>query len=69
MLDHMTHFVVHGNHLSVLRWLKNIFLQKPQTKDTVQMAIVLVFNESENTKIALYTYLRPTLNGNYVGWA
>ena len=38
--------------LSVLRWLKYIFLQKPQTKDAVQMAIVLVFNESVNTKIA-----------------
>ena len=33
------------------------------------MAIVLVFNESANTKIPLYTYLRLTLNGNYVGWA
>ena len=55
--------------LSVLRWLKLFFLQKPQTKDTVQMALVLVFNESSNTKIALYTYLRLTLNENYVGWA
>ena len=32
------------------------------------MAIVLVFNESSNTKIVLYTYLRLTLNGHYVGW-
>ena len=54
---------------SVLRQLQGIFLQKPQTKDTVQMAIVLVFNESENTIILLYTYLRLNLNGNYVGWA
>ena len=44
-----------------------MFLQKPQTKDTVQIAIVLVFNESANTKIALYTCLRLTLDGNYVG--
>ena len=55
--------------LSVLWWLKGIFLQKLQTKDTVQMAIVLVFNESAHTKIALHTYLRLTLDGNYVGWA
>ena len=52
--------------LSVLRLLKVIFLQKPQTEDTAQMAIVLVFNESANTKIALYTYLRLTLDGKYV---
>ena len=55
--------------LGVLRWLKCIFLQKPDTKDTVQMAIVLVFNESANTKIALYYHLKLTLNGNYIGWA
>ena len=29
----------------------------------------LVFNESATAKIALCTYLRLTLNGNYVGWA
>ena len=52
-----------------IRWLKGIFLQKPQTKDTVQMAIVLVCYESANTKIAFWTYLSLTLNGNYVGWA
>ena len=68
-LHHMTHSRFHGNRFKCLRWLKGIFLQKPKTKDTVQMAIVLVFNESSNTKIALYTYLRLTLNGNYVYWA
>ena len=31
------------------------------------MALFLVFNESANTKIALCTYLRLTLNRNYVG--
>ena len=45
------------------------FQQKPSTKDTLQLAILLVFNESVNTQIALYTYLRLTLNENYVGWA
>ena len=64
-----TFFFSIGTVLSVLRWLKGHFLQKPQTKDTVQMAIVLVFNKSSNTKIGLYTYLRLTLNQNYVGWA
>ena len=65
----MTHFGFHGNHLSVYGGSTVFFLQKPQTKDTVQMAIVLVLNESSNNKIALYTYLRPTLNGYYVGWS
>ena len=51
--DHMTHFGFHGNRLSVLRWLKSLFLQKPLTKDTAQMALFLVYNESANTKIAL----------------
>ena len=68
-LDHMTHFGFYGNHFKCLRLLKGIFLQKPQTKGPVQMVIVLVFNESANTKKALDIYLRLTLNGNYVGWA
>ena len=33
------------------------------------MAIVLAFNERANTKLALYTYLRLTLDENYVGGA
>ena len=32
----------------------------------MQTAIVLAFNESANTKVALYTYLRLTINGNCV---
>ena len=40
------------------------FSTKPQAKDTVQMAIVLVFNKSSNTEKALYTNLELTLNGN-----
>ena len=55
--------------LNVLRWLKGLFLQKPLTKDIAQMAIFLVFNESATAKIALWTYLRMTLNGNFVGRA
>ena len=46
-----------------------IFLQKPLTKDTAQIALILVFNEDTNAKIDLCTHLRLTLNGNYVGWA
>ena len=52
-----------------LRWLKAFFLQKPQTKDIVQMALFLVLNEGTNAKLDVCTYLRLTLNGNYVGWA
>ena len=33
------------------------------------MALFLVINESATAKTALWTYLRLTLNGNYVGWA
>ena len=33
------------------------------------MALFLVFIESANTKIAFCTYLKLTLNGNYLGWA
>ena len=44
------------------------FLQKPVTEDTAQIALFLVFNESATAKIALCTYLKPTLNGNFVGW-
>ena len=47
---------------------KLFFLQKPPTKDTAQMALFLVFNESATAKIALCTYLKPTVNGNFVGW-
>ena len=55
--------------LGVLRWLKVFFMQKPLIKDTAQMALFLVINESATAKIALYTYLRVTLDGNFVGWA
>ena len=48
---------------------KLFFLQKPLTKDTAQMALFLVINKSAIAKIALYTYLKPTLNENVVGWA
>ena len=45
----------------------SFFLQKPLTKDTAQMALFLVFNESATVKLALCTYLKLTLNGNFVG--
>ena len=52
-----------------LRWLKHLFSKKPLTKDTAQIALFLVFHEGSNGKIDLCTYVRLTLNGNYVGWA
>ena len=39
--------------LGFLRWLKVSFLQKPLIKDTAQMALFLVFNESATAKTAL----------------
>ena len=66
----MTNFVSMATELGVfLRWFKSSFLQKPLTKDTAQITLLLVFNEGKNAKIDLCTYLRLTLNGNYVGWA
>ena len=47
----------------------SFFLQKPLTKDTAQMTIFFVFNEIATAKIALCTYLKLTLHGNFVGWA
>ena len=69
-LHHVTHFGFHDNSFRCfLRWLKTLFLQKPLTKVTAQMALFLVFNESATDKMALCTYLKPTLNGNIVGLA
>ena len=55
--------------MCVFKVAQTLSSTKPLTKDTAQMALFLVFNESENTKIALCTYLKPTLNENFVGWA
>ena len=56
--------------LGVFKVAQNsFFLQKPLTKDTAQMALFLVFNESATAKITLCTYLKPPLNGTFVGWA
>ena len=55
--------------LGVFKVAQNFFLQKPLTKDTAQMALLLAFNESNTAKIALCTHLKPALNGNFVGWA
>ena len=56
--------------LSVFSGGSNIFvLQKPLTKDTAQIALFLVFHEGANAKKDLCTYVRLTINGNYVGWA
>ena len=56
-----------ANVLGVFKVAQNFFLQKPLTKDTAQIALFLEFNEGTNSKIDLCTYLRLTLNGNYVG--
>ena len=55
--------------LGVFKVAQNSFLQKLLTKDSAQMALFLVFNEGIKAKIDLCTYVRLTLNGNYVGWA
>ena len=55
--------------LGVFKVAHNFFLQKSLNKDTAQIALCLVFNEGETAKIALRTYLKPPLNGNFVGWA
>ena len=55
--------------LGVFKVAQNSFQQKPLTKDTAQIALLLVFNESATAKMALCTYLKPNLNGNFVGWA
>ena len=56
--------------LGVFKVAQNsFFLQKPVTKDNAQIASFLVINESATAKIALCTYLRLTLNGNFVDWA
>ena len=65
----MTHFGFHDNRLSVLRWLKGISSTSTSNQRYCTNGKVLVFKESANTKIALYTYLSLTLNENYVGWA
>ena len=43
--------------LGVFKVAQSLFLQKLLTKDTEQMALFLVFNESATAKIALCTYL------------
>ena len=66
----MTRFRFHGNCFRCCKGgSKHFFLQKPLTKDTAQIALFLVFNESVTAKIALCTYLKLTLNGNFVDWA
>ena len=70
-LDHMymTHFCFHGNHFRCFKVPQSLFSTKPLTKDTAKMALFLVFHESATAKIALCTYLKLTLHGNFVGWA
>ena len=65
----MTHFGFHGNCFRCFQVAQNFFQQKPLFKDTAQMALFLVFNESVNTETALCAYLKLIFNGNYVGWA
>ena len=67
----MTHFGFHGTNVKcVFKVAQTSFvLQKPLTKDTAQIALFLVFHEGSNAKIDWCTYVRLTLNGNYVGCA
>ena len=66
----MTHFGFHGNHIGCVFKVAQIFyLQTPLTKDTEQIALFLAFNEGTNAQTDVFTYLRLTLNGNYVNWA
>ena len=58
-----------ANVLGVFKVAQKPSLQKPLTKDTAQTARFLVIYESKTAKIALYTYLRMTVNGSFVGWA
>ena len=46
----MTLFGFHGNRFIVLKVAQKYFQQKPQTQVAVQMAVVLVFQKSANTK-------------------
>ena len=66
----MTDFGIHGNRVRCVFKMAQIFFStKTLTKDTSQIALFLVFKEDKNAKVDLCTYLRLTLNGNYVGWA
>ena len=67
----MTHFGFHGNRSQCVFKVAQtcLFYKNLQTKDTAQIALFLVFNVGKNAKIDLCTYLRLTLNENYVGWA
>ena len=66
----MTHFGFHDNRvMCVFKVAQIFFLQKPLTKDTAQIALFSAFNEGTNAYVALCTYVRLTLNRNYVGWA
>ena len=55
--------------LDVFKVAQNSFLQKRLNKDRAQIPLFSVFNESATAKIALCTYLKPILNGNFEGWA
>ena len=44
--------------ISALRLFKLFFNKKRHAKETVQIAVVLTFNETAITKIALHTYPR-----------
>ena len=61
-------FLLLADAYQLLWWLKTLFY-KTSNRNTAQMALFLVFNENATAKIALCTYLKPTLNENFVGWA
>ena len=53
--------------VGVFKVAQSSFQEKPLTEDTAQLALFLVINESATAKTAVCTYLKPTLNGNFVG--
>ena len=66
-LNHMIHVHLHGNRFKCFKVAQRYFYAKPQIRGILQMAIVFVHNASSNTIIVVYTYLRLTFNGTYVG--
>ena len=67
-LDDMTHFGFHGNCFKCFKLAQRYFSTKTSNTTHSTNGNSLVFNKNARTKIALCTYLRLTLNGNYVGW-
>ena len=42
-----------------------VFFYKASKKNTAQMAVILLFNETTNIKLTFYSYLRLNININH----